>query len=413
MNPSTTDTKSLVYSARAVIDHINRTAEGSKVVLLIDELNALAGGPLDAETSAFLKSEFIDKAGRYLVFTSHIPLDIDDTRSDTRHAPLFFSNPSPRGFVTVRQPHSLDLTDLRKMPGCEDLTPSEVAIYGGIPALIYATMGRIDLTPRERFEHQNFYVPRDDQSTVLSQFITEVLEGTQLNRNTLPFYGFASMHSYGQLWWPICYIECILRLFSDYEISEQFPKLVEAHLAASASASEEGSGIAWELIVQASLMLRCMDAMLNGSEGPFEIAEFGVMPDVDFRALVGEITTLEQARTEIECQLTKATRPTIMLFKPKFVSFPEYDGFVGYKASDNSIRVIGHQEKLGRAYPKRAVPENSWIERSVHLRGIAPAAANKCRGWEYLDRAAIQDLLGASLKPLYPASWPVPPAVDV
>ena len=125
---------------------------------------------------------------------------------------------------------------------------------------------------------------------------------------------------------------------------------------------------------------------------------------------MSECTTLDQAQTEITSRLNNATRATIMLFKPSCERFPDYDGFIGYRAKDGSMRVFAYLDKLSRAYPDRDAPVNSWIERSLHLRGIAPEVANRRKGWEYLDRRAIEELLGASLKPLYPATWPVPPA---
>jgi hypothetical protein len=151
--------------------------------------------------------------------------------------------------------------------------------------------------------------------------------------------------------------------------------------------------------------------MINGSQGPFDIAERGVKPDVACHTLPGEITTLDQAHAAITGLLSAAKRPTIMLFTCSFAAFPDYDGFVAYRASDGSTRVLGHQEKVSRAHPQRAVPAACWIERSLHVRGVAPAEADRLSGWTYLDPSDIQQLLGCSLRRLYPAEWPpAPPA---
>ena len=52
------------------------------MVLLIDVLDVLSKGePLDATVSQFLKRFFLDQKDRYLVFTSHILMDLDDVNS--------------------------------------------------------------------------------------------------------------------------------------------------------------------------------------------------------------------------------------------------------------------------------------------------------------------------------------------
>ncbi len=53
------------------LDEINK--QGKTVVLLVDELSK-CGVPLDAETSSFLSEQFLDKKGRYLIFSSHVQL---------------------------------------------------------------------------------------------------------------------------------------------------------------------------------------------------------------------------------------------------------------------------------------------------------------------------------------------------
>ena len=95
VNPSTVVTQYSTCSAHAVICHIDRTCGDSKVVLLIDDLDVLAGGPMDADTTSFLKKEFLDKTGRYLVFTSRIPLHVDETKADELSEFIQYRTASP------------------------------------------------------------------------------------------------------------------------------------------------------------------------------------------------------------------------------------------------------------------------------------------------------------------------------
>lgn len=412
MSSTPTNPYAYKYAQDDLLGHIQRTAGDSKVILLIDELNMLAGGPLGAEVVDFLKQHFLDKAGRYLVFTSHVPLNTDEI-SNYKLAPYYpTSTPSPRGVVTVHQPHSIELEHLRAMPGCQSLTSAEVAIYGGIPSLIYSAKGHDAYTPRQRFLSQHIEIVSDKQTAVLGWFIRQVLgddDGviSAESAHFTQFYSFASIPTANEAWWPMCYISCILNLFPVLR-TLPFAELVEIHL--NSAASRVASGVDWELIVQAALMLRCIDAKINGTTGPFDIAERGVFPDVECHTLVGEITTLDQAHSAIITKLKDVKRPTIILFACSYADFPDYDGFIAY-ASPSRPRIFGHQEKRGRAYPKRPAPAGDWINKSLHLRGIAPAKANQLRGWVYLSRMEILHLLGSSLKPLYPAAWPDPPAV--
>jgi ABC-type molybdenum transport system ATPase subunit/photorepair protein PhrA len=86
----------------------------SPFVLLIDELNELAN-PLDAEAGSFLRELFLDKKNRYLVFTTHVPMDLDPS---AHHFMTGSNRNSIRGVKSVSLPVSTDLTTLRKMPGC-------------------------------------------------------------------------------------------------------------------------------------------------------------------------------------------------------------------------------------------------------------------------------------------------------
>mmetsp|Transcript_11190 Transcript_11190/g.15423 ORF Transcript_11190/g.15423 Transcript_11190/m.15423 type:complete len:127 (+) Transcript_11190:432-812(+) len=86
---------------------------GDGVVLLIDELNNL-GVPLDTDARQLLREMFLDKAGRYLAFTSHFPVSVDAASS---------------------------LSELRGMSvACEALTEDSAAWLGYIPSLVFCTM---------------------------------------------------------------------------------------------------------------------------------------------------------------------------------------------------------------------------------------------------------------------------------
>jgi hypothetical protein len=64
------------FNPTQVLEHKARSSNGREVVLLIDELNSLRK-PLDWTGAALLREEFLDKRGRYVVFSTHSPMNVD------------------------------------------------------------------------------------------------------------------------------------------------------------------------------------------------------------------------------------------------------------------------------------------------------------------------------------------------
>jgi hypothetical protein len=69
-----------------------------------------------------------------------------------------------------------------------------------------------------------------------------------------------------------------------------------------------------------------------------------------------------------------------------------------------ALVVCGYQAKTGRAYPKKDAPPE--VTRALLLRGKAPAMGSLRRGWWYMSLDDVQHLLGYSLEPMYPDTWP-------
>jgi hypothetical protein len=211
---------------------------------------------------------------------------------------------------------------------CEALTPAEIAIFGGIPSLIFSSKGRSVMTPRDRFRAQQLHVHLGQQLFVLQMFISEVLSGVRNHREDAVrrFDIFSSILEDRLSWWPLCYISCILELFPSLISDIPFYELMDKHLRVQATKSQ--TGLDWELIVQSALLLRCIDAKVNGTQGPFNIAELNAKPDVLCITLVVECNTLDKAWTKIIAEIDKMLRTTIVVVTPAYAKFPDYDGFV-------------------------------------------------------------------------------------
>lgn len=201
----------LICDKKILMKYIEETSNGKPVVLLIDELNTLAF-PFEDEVAEFLKTEFLDKPNRYLVYTTHVPLDIEKNV-------LGGSNKnSNRGFEVVEAVTCFDLNELRKMDDCEYLTKLEMYLYGGIPSLIYSAKTD-SYTPYRRFsdyiEMHNITITKE----MIGCFIDEVLNGGNIH-NVIDrvFDRFASLNQIkGKLVlrWPLCYIACVIEYLND------------------------------------------------------------------------------------------------------------------------------------------------------------------------------------------------------
>ena len=106
------------------------------VVLIIDELHVLlkpSESPGYDEVGAFLREQFLDPEGRYLIFSTHVPTSVGLSHLLGR------GSGSTRTAKAVEMPRSDNMQQLRSMHRlCEALTPCEAVYYGQIPSLIYS-----------------------------------------------------------------------------------------------------------------------------------------------------------------------------------------------------------------------------------------------------------------------------------
>jgi hypothetical protein len=113
----------VVFSKEKVLEWIKKI--NKPFILFIDELNKL-GAPCDQHLSKFLTKNFLDEKNRYLVFSSHIPLNIDVS-------PFM---PSTRCCEGIPLPYSNDLKAIQNIDSvCGYLTAYDIAFCGNIPSL--------------------------------------------------------------------------------------------------------------------------------------------------------------------------------------------------------------------------------------------------------------------------------------
>lgn len=403
---ASSEARRVVCDEKTLMQHISDTSEGKHVILLIDELNIL-GTPLDIEAANFLKTRFLDSARRYLVFTSHMPIDLE-----------FFENrimkPSSRDNHFVPLPICHDLSILQSMSkACESLTPVEAVIHGYIPSLIYSMKGG-ETTFLNRYKaifRSNF--PDNDRSRrILGEFIREVLRGStrenEENEDWMcavrKFDVFGSTTLDRTIEFPIGYIAAILDDFEYINPNETVSMCNNLLMYATTT----DSGKDWELIIQFALMLHCLDACVNGGGGPFDILanRRGVrIPGLKFEfiTLSTEFVSItsDALKAKVYALLDGFSHPVILVIAPVNCLFSVVDFIVATKI-DMTTKVFGVQCKKGRDKPQKEVPD--WFEKGFLVCGNASdfSYTSSLKTWTYLTKADVLHLLGHSLSSLYP-----------
>ena len=167
---------------------------------------------------------------------------------------------------------------------------------------------------------------------------------------------------------------------------------------------ETESGKEWECVLNIAIIFRCLYQAYYGSDSPFSIVPLGTKPTVKCRSLPPEIKTFPAVIEQIKEILNSERTPCLLVLVPSHSKFPDVDGFVVYYEVEHKLEVCGYQAKTGRAYPKKDAPQN--LTRALLLRGKAPATGCLRRGWGFMSSEDVQQLLGYSLEPMYPDTWP-------
>ncbi len=378
-------------------------------MLLIDELNNL-GVPVDPRASDLLM-RILDRSGYFVVFTSHVPMTV--SAGGAGLAKNYVVPASDRAVITVPLPFCTDVSTLSRMFSNREphlqVTPSEVSMYLGIPSLIYVTKRHNEDPPAARFARQRITVEKEEALKVLQSFVSEVLTGQQdPHERSTRFYLFGQMPQEVQIQWPICYIACILDM-PVFNLCLDMQGTVN-RLAVQAERTE--SGLDWEMVVQIAILLQSLNAKVNRSRGrgPFGIVDDGQCECVTTREFPVTVITVEAANAYIKDELAACNPGTILVATSKYGKFPDYDGMVAYKRQNGTVRKFGVQAKLGRAYPKREVAD--CLEAGFLVRGWAPTTSNAKGKWKYCGEEVMKALVGSSLAPLIPNTWPAVPAED-
>jgi len=378
-------------------------------VLLIDEINRLCD-PISATVANLLKQYFLNPRNRYLVVTSHHPVDVVEE-----------NDPSQRPCEAVTLPFSTNVAKLKgmgKQCGLR-ITEALAAYYGGVPALMFSSLEGVDTTPEERFKsYRRSWRSWTDKkrNKAVDEFIDEMFTGEQSGVSARPFDIFGTFGPISvsegvgtdqpkRIVWPPCYIRCILRMSS----SSPAIKAVEPYFKQLEQADVVLRGQWWENLITVALLLRCYQASITLTDS----IPFNICTSDQARGAAVELVKIpehikkpdEEAKKFILGNARDESRPRLTLFLPKNQSFEQFDGFLSFCPKKGRAIVTGYQCKYGSQGSEGHKP--NWLHSAVHLRGEAPAAtsgASQQRAWDYYTRDQVMELLGVSLGILYPAT---------
>lgn len=383
----------------AFIEYFDNISHGKQAILLIDEINMLSmGRPLESSAASFLKKHFLDRANRYLVYTTHLPLNVESTLDKTLGSTN--SPPSPRSLRVIHLPESTDLVKLRSMSvNCQALTSTEVAIYGAIPSLIYVSKEYVhDASTKNRFDSAGIAVSKDEEPTFIGQFVASLLDGQYVSRlliQRILIFSSVIRTSEGDLVkWPLCYITCIFSIFGsrfDY-VQNMYQHLVSR-------AQFRRTGLDFETIVQFSVLFHCLDAAYNGTVGPFNVAKINSHPEFIHLVLPEEVETLKQALSFIKTtlQVSQSTSKDLLLFATfSYAQFPSIDGLIVSQRGLGTPNFYGYQIKAGKGYPRDEVPD--VLTAGILIQGNPPEKRKRTLKWQGMTKSELKKLLGFSLQ---------------
>jgi hypothetical protein len=378
---------------------------GENVVLLLDELNNF-DLPLDSDTAEMLREMFLDKAGRFLVFTCHFPVSIETDQIRASDILGKKVPPSLRGISTVNMSQASAVSELRGMSvACEALTEQKAAWLAYIPSLIYCTMNNGVMTPSNRFKQMQIIVEPGDQLNILKRFVGELLTG-QRDPQVAHYYGaFASVGANALVSYPLCYVK---QIFKQLRIHEAVVHLLLILSKLGNHLHSTNNGLAWECTVEVAIILRMMEAQWNDSMGPFNLFLSGTKPNLAFRTLPDECSTLKMARGVIDGMITGYKSPTLIYVGSANACFPEVEGFVAYTSGClETSKIVGFQMKTADVKPRNCINLNIINCGAVLIRGRALAKTPRPPrdGWKYMTSNEVREFLGNSLLLAMPRGW--------
>jgi hypothetical protein len=376
------------------------------IVLLIDELNALTKSPT-RQLAALLREMFLDPENRYLCFTSHWGMQLEEVMGTG-------TAESHRGRRIVTVARTKDRDEIKKMFGKSPhpLLPVELPLYGELPGLIFA-IKRDQYSPRERFRQQtqaDEWPEAKRPADCIREFFEQFCRGCDSQRMR-PFNRFTYVvyqNEQACLIWPLCYAEAFLRAVELGSMAE----LIE-QTQTSSGLSTPNHGLEWEFTARIGVCMVLHSARFRDLTLGEKLVVGDLPPEIrptfHVLELPETVKDIKQAQTAIKVFLKSLdlTTSRIIFAYPSYGEFPIFDSLIRFENSGRRGLSYwrGLQMKLSRGLPTKDATKTLP---GVLLRGDPPQSKTKPtlrQNWTYPNVGQLEAFLPFSLAPLIPSAW--------
>jgi hypothetical protein len=364
-------------------------------VLLIDELNNM---PPSSQLASFLKTNFVNKRNRYLIFSSHVV-------STTTELAAFMETASSRQVLVRHLPLIPSLEVAKKNFSWPALNAREALFYGLVPALIYEA--HLDSLPLG----MGIHLPSEKRDEAIGKclddgLVTEdrlrLLLGSftsgQANSVMTPLLQLMNTVEEKRVQWIPYHMMSVLESFSAHihrQIIGKVPLLFSSFVEA-----KEKSGDAWECLFVFVLIIRLYSRQLHTPILPLHLGD-------DYSLSYNEPFSGKFDTPDVEAFVngigSPLSYPHVAIYFPSHSSFHLYDVIVVHFISVSVKKIYGYQLKEGNALPKKAALD--VFEKSVVIRGQAAAVSGAGNQWIRPSKDEITAFFGESGRHWTPDEW--------
>lgn len=364
------------------------------IVLMVDELNALTGNNPSQDLAKLLRQMFLDQSDRYLCFTSHWFMNLEQVVGRAREG-----IPSPRATEFVHVPRTLNPKQINKVLPSANTTAVQLAACLGSVGLIFSKH-KEGYEPSVRFKKRM----QARELYPVESFLVEFCSGDEEHRDMRDFDEYTTRLDSGKIAWPLCFAKPFLLKAGEYQLHA----LIE-HTEHSIGLQTFDSGLEWEFTARVAVAIVARSSMFRDLTR-IEAQVIGVPEDCrpeKFRivTLPEKIQDVESAQKHLRDVMEKdrAARQLVVAY-PSHTNFNIFDTITCFKASEvSSIKFTGQQMKQRDNVPGQDAPFDG-----VLLRGDGPekqTGALTRQNWRYLGHEQIKEFLPYSLQPLIPSAW--------
>ncbi|GKZ01287.1 hypothetical protein MPSEU_001079700 [Mayamaea pseudoterrestris] len=391
-------------------DKVTQWLKKSHVIVFVDELsNVLCG---HEHIGNFIRYNFIVQAGSYFVFSAQVLSTIGLLAGVVEGF-----RPKDRRVIHQNLPLVGNLTEAQAKLD-SNLKSANVAIFYALsPATIYTQR----LQPGIRYQQQEAvreFNAWDDATKMksLRRLFKSIFTG---NINEIPqplhtLLGTKMGESRALAMWPPFALE---HLLTDLQVPDDSITNITTVLAGLLSEFKSGPdepGVGWQALFYFQLIARCLanwhDAAHEYALVPRQwFAHFNVKIEYNSGpSLIGDISRTHDWSSLLE-QVEIAEAPTIFIFRPTGMNFPDFDLIVIYWRGGEILDFYGYRLRKGRTYPKvnkstnQTAPTAEILQKLPEVnvkcfwvREIPPKVTRNSHGWIIPCGDVIDTFYGAS-----------------